>query len=128
MTLGPNTKAAIARLVGTLPFLHSEAAAVPTQHRSFWADIKAKYEAHHTTTTGADPKVEAAQSHAEEIIAAALDADANAVAPVEPSNPPLGDLPSGETFHAVELTPRPFPEPVPEPVVPLFPITTEAPK
>lgn len=128
MTLGPATKAAIARLVGSLPYLHAEAAAVPTIHRSFWDGIKAKYAASHQTQTGSDPKVEAAQAHAEEEIAAALDADNKAETPAAPleqpsTEPVLGSLPSDEPFHA-PVVPA---EPVPEPVVPLFPISTEAP-
>ena len=133
LTLGPATKAAIARLVGTLPYLHSEPQAVPTQHRSFWDAIKAKYAAAHYSTDG-DPKVKAALAHAEEEIAAALEQDnasggravveikdANIVAPPEqPSQPEpaLGGLnvvSDGTETPQVYTPPTPLPEPAPEP-------------
>lgn len=112
MTLGPATKAAIARLVGTLPYLHSEPQAVPTQYRSFWDGIKTKYASMHHSTDG-DPKVKAAQAHAEEEISAALDADAKGETPVAPpeqtsTEPALGGL--------APVEPAPLPEPVPEPI------------
>lgn len=131
MTLGTNTKAAIARLVHSVQYLNSEGSAVPTTARGFWEGIQAKYRARHTSPAS-DPKVDAAILHAEEEISAALDADNAApptestpVVPVESSPaPPLGDLAPAE-FAPFKLTARPFPEPVPEPVVPEEPVTTK---
>lgn len=75
-TLGTATKAAIARLVNVLPYLRSEEAAVPTAHRSFWSEIKARYaQKPGGGNSPSDPLQDAALAHAEEQIAAALEED-----------------------------------------------------
>jgi len=109
-TLGPATKAALARIVSTLPYLRSDEAGVPTAHKGFWQGIKAKYAAKHFPEGASDPLHDAALAHAEEELSVALEKDeapdaapdletapapdSVPVVPVEPSTPPLGDLPS----------------------------------
>lgn len=74
-TLGPATKAALARIVSTLPYLRENDAAVPTAHKGFWQGIKSKYAAKHFPEGASDPLHEAALAHAEEELSKAIESD-----------------------------------------------------
>lgn len=74
-TLGPATKAAIKRLVDTLPYLKAEGTAVPEATRGHWQEIKTKYGQDHFGDGTGDPLFSAAQRHAEEQLAAAMEQD-----------------------------------------------------
>lgn len=90
-TLGPQTKAAIKRIVDNLPHLRSEGSAVPTGARDSLSQIKAKYAADHARTDG-DPLTFAAQAWVEEQLGEALENDDKASA----SKTGTGDEAKGE--------------------------------
>lgn len=74
-TLGPATKAALTRIVSTLPYLRENEAAVPTGFKTFWQGIKQKYASKHSPQGASDPLHDAALAHAEEEISKALEED-----------------------------------------------------
>jgi hypothetical protein len=96
MTLGPATKAAISQIVATVPYLHADAAAIPSQHRDFWQGIQSKYAANHQSQSGRDPKVDAAEAHITEVLEKALAEDNKSEAKPEDSQPagPTDPLPN----------------------------------
>lgn len=116
-TLGPATKAALARIVSALPYLRSDEAGVPTAHKGFWQKIKAKYAAKHYPEGASDPLHDAALAHGEEEVAAALEKDeAEPLAAAEPA-PILDPLPEVPTpvvpVESSTLPPGDFPAPAP---------------
>jgi hypothetical protein len=73
-TIGPATKAALARIVSHLPYLKAEGTGIPTATREGITAIKAKYAAIHADSTG-DPMITAATEWAEEELAKGLEYD-----------------------------------------------------
>lgn len=74
MTLGPNTKAAIRRIVDLLPYLHADGAALPTGMSDRLSPIRTRAAALPSSGTR-DPRFQGANDWAEQELSDALDAD-----------------------------------------------------
>lgn len=120
-TIGPATKAAIARIVAHLPYLKAEGTGVPTASRDGIASIKAKYSAIHADPNG-DPMFTAAGQWAEEEIQKGLDADAKGEKKDEKPEPKQDGL--APLFGAKEK----LYDPKPTEPAPAAPVTQEVAK
>lgn len=121
MNLGPKTKAAIRRIVDTLPYIQAEDAVTPTGLRGDVTAIRIRT-ASKSPTGVRDPRFEAANDWAEEELSKALDEDASE----KPTEPPVEEQPalepapepSASVVHGgVTLEPQPEPEPIHTPEV-----------